>query len=147
MNYGKIIILIGIIIGFLLFKRTKPNFLKGILIGLILSLGIYSFEIEFLANISFISFGILSLTFAVYSGIKRKWLNLIIGIFAFVSFFSKLMHYPYANGLKLLMVIPIICYVMTLIKSESNKAELSIMTIFVAYELSEFLKLTEIWLN
>lgn len=136
-----------IIIGILLFKKTKPKLLVGILVGLIISFFLSFIENQLLANISFISFGILSLIFAVYSGIKRKWMNLIIGVFAFVSFFFKLMYYPYANELKLLMIIPVVCYSLTFIKKEEFKSELSILTIFVAYELSEFIKLIEQWLN
>lgn len=147
MNYGKIIIGIGILIGILLFKKTKPKILVGILVGLIISFILSLIENELLTNISFISFGILSLIFSIYSGIKRKWLNLTIGIFAFVSFFSKLMHYSYANELKLLMIVPIICYALTFRNKEKYKTELSILTIFVTYELTEFIKLTEHWIN
>ena len=147
MAFAKIIIGIGILIGILLFKKTKPKLLVGILVGLIISFVLSFIENELLTNISFISFGILSLIFFAYSGIKRKWLNLVIGLFAFVSFFSKLMHYPYANELKLLMIIPILSYALTFWKKEKYENELSILTIFVAYELSEFIKLTEHWVN
>ena len=76
MTYEKIIIGIGILIGILLFKKTKPKLLVGILTGLIISFVLSITQNELLTNISFISFGILSLIFVVYSGIKRKWLNL-----------------------------------------------------------------------
>lgn len=142
MNHGKIII--ETIIGFLLFKKTKPNFSKGILIGLILSFVVSFFENQILTNISFLIFGILSLTFSIFSGINKKWLNLIIGLFAFISFIFKAMHYPYANELKLSMLIPVLCYVLAIRKWEYHKSEFSILTIFVAYELSELLKLNEL---
>lgn len=144
MTYGKIIILLSIIIGIFLFNKTKPNFSKAILIGLILSFSASFFENDLIANISFLSFGILSLVFSIYSGINKKWLSLIICLFAFISFLFKSMYYPYANELKLSMLIPIVCYALTFRKLESYKAELSILTIFVAYELSEFLKLIEL---
>jgi len=147
MIYPKIIIGVGILIGIILFKKTKPKFLAGILAGLIVSFILSFIENELLKNISFISFGILSLIFVIYSGIKRKWLNLIIGLFAFVSFFSKLNHYPYATVLKLLMIIPIACFILTLRKKEKYENELSILIIFLAYSLSEFIKLTEQWIN
>jgi len=147
MTYGRIIILIGVLIGILLFKKTKPNFLKGILIGLVVSYGLSFFENELLADISFFSFGLLSLTFTIYSGIKRKWLSLIIGLFAFVSFFGGLMYWPYANELRLLMLVPILCYLMTFRKWESYKTELSILTIFVASELSQFLIIIRLWVD
>jgi len=147
MTYGKIIIGIGILIGIFLFKKTEPKLLVGVLVGLIISFVLSLIESEFLTNISFVSFGVFSLIFFVYSAIKRKWLNLIIGLFAFVSFFSKLMHYPYANELKLLMIIPIVSYALTFRKKEKYENELTILTIFIAYELTEFIKLTEYWIN
>jgi hypothetical protein len=147
MTYGNIIIGIGILVGIFLFKKTEPKLLVGVLIGLIISFVLSLIESELLTNISFVSFGVLSLIFFVYSAIKRKWLNLIIGLFAFVSFFSKLMHYPYANELKLLMIVPIVCYALTFRKKEKYKNELTILTIFIAYELTEFIKLTEYWIN
>ena len=57
------------------------------------------------------------------------------------------MHYPYANELKLLMIIPIVSYALTFREKEKYENELSILTIFVAYELNEFIKLTEYWIN
>ncbi|QIJ88359.1 hypothetical protein C7H62_0550 [Mesoflavibacter sp. HG96] len=125
-----------------LIKKIKPKFIVGILAGLIISLILSFIENELLKNISFISFGILSLIFVIYSGLKRKWLNLIIGLFAFVSFFSKLNHYPYANVLKLLIAIPIVCFILTLRKKEKHENELSILIILFTYELTEFIKLT-----
>ena len=147
MTYGKIIILIGIVVGMFLFQKTKPNLLKGILVGLIISFGISFFDNQVLTNISFFSFGIFSLTFGVYSGINKKWLYLIIGLFAFISFLFKLMHYPFANELKLLMLLPIVSYLLTFKKLESHKTGLSIASIFVAYELTEFIKLVELWIK
>jgi hypothetical protein len=147
MTYGRIIVLIGVLIGLLLIKKTKPNFLKGILIGLIVSFGISFFKTELSFIISIYSFKVLSLTFIIYSGIKRKWLSLIIGLFSFVSFFGGMMYWPYANELRLLMIVPILCYLMTFRKWESYKTELSILTIFVAYELSEFLSIILLWVK
>ncbi|HZH70132.1 MAG TPA: hypothetical protein VFD80_06760 [Flavobacteriaceae bacterium] len=147
MTYGRIIVLIGVLIGLLLIKNTKPKFLKGLLIGLIVSFGISFFKTELSFIISIYSFKVLCLTFIVYSGIKRKWLSLLIGFFALVSFFAKLMYWPYANELRLVMIVPILCYLMTLRKWESYKTELSILTIFVAYELSEFLAIVLLWVK
>jgi hypothetical protein len=147
MTYGRIIILIGVLIGILLFKKTKPNFLKGILIGLIFSYGLSFLDNELLVGISFLSFGFLSLIFTVYSVLKRKWLSLIVGLFVFISFIAHIMYLPYANELRLLMIVPILCYLMTFRKWESYKTELSILTIFVAYELSQFLIIIGLWVK
>jgi hypothetical protein len=145
MTYYNIIILIGVLIGLFLFKRTKPIFLKVILIGLVLSFIIFIFEIRPLIYVAFFSFVVLSLIFTFYSGIK--WLSSIIGLFAFASFFGKLMHLPYANEMKLLMLIPILCYIMTFRKWETYKSELSILTIFAAFALSEFLSMILLWVK
>jgi hypothetical protein len=145
MTYVRIIILIGIIIGILLFKKTKPNFSKGLLIGFVLSLGISFFGTELSKTISFLSFGILTFIFSVYSGINKKWLNLIIGLFAFVSFFFKSMHFPYGSELELSMIIPIIVYLVILGKDKFKNKQLSILTILIVYELTDFLKLITKW--
>ena len=147
MNYEKIIIGIGVLIGILLFKNTKPKLLVGILVGLIISFCLSFIENELLSNVSFISFGALSLIFFVYNSIKRKWLNSIVGIFAFFSFISKFMHSPFANELKLSMIIPIVSYALTFRKKDKYENELSISTIFVAYELAELIKMSENWIK
>jgi hypothetical protein len=132
MTYEKIIFGIGILIGILLLKKTKPKLLIGILVGLIISVILSFIDNQPIIYISFASFGILSL---------------IIGIFAVISFFSKFMQYPYANELKSLMIVPIVSYVLTFRQKEKYENELSILTIFVAYELNEFIKLTEHWVK
>jgi len=143
MSNDKLILSIGFIVGILLFKNTKPNLLKGILIGLIISFGISFFDNKALVNISYLSFGVFSLIFGIYSGINKKWLHLIIGLFVFISFLFKMMHFPFSNEVKLLMLIPIIAYIISLIKLKSYKNGLSISTIFVAYLLTEFIVLLE----
>jgi len=140
----KIIVGISALIGLLLFNKTKPVFLKVLLLILI-SLFIISFYEDslWLNTISFFGFGMLSILFCVYNGIKKKWLNLIIGLFAFAAFFFKLNHYPFANELRLSMIIPILIYLVLLLKSKFEHNQLSILTILVAYELSCFLELLQ----
>ena len=147
MTYEIIIIGIGVLIGLSLFKKTNPIFIKGILVGLVVTFVLTFFGQQLLTDISFFSFGILTLIFTVYSGMNKKWLNLIVGLFAFVSFFFILMNYPFANELKLLMIIPIFCYLLIFRNWKKYNNELSILTILVAYELTEFLRLAEQWIN
>jgi len=147
MTYEKIIIGIGILIGISLLRKTNPIFLKSILIGLILSFGLSFFSEKLLINISFFSFGILTFLFTVYNGLKKRWLNLTIGFFAFISFLFSFLHYPFANELKLLMLIPILSYLAIFKSLDKHKSELSILTMLVSYELNEFLRLTEQWIN
>ncbi|WP_452227660.1 MULTISPECIES: hypothetical protein [unclassified Lacinutrix] len=148
MTYEKIIIGAGALMGLFLLNKTKPVFLKVTLLILV-SCSILSFyqDSDLINTISFLGFGILALVFSIYSGINKKWLNLIIGLFAFVSFFFKVMYYPYANELKLSMIIPIIIYIVLLIKNKLENNQLSILTILVAYELTEFLKLITLWID
>lgn len=148
MVYEKMIIGIGVLIALLLFNKTKPVFLKVFLFILVSSF-ILSFYIDSVINntISFFGLGILALIFSIFSGINKKWLNLIVGLFAFVSFFFKLMYYPYALEFQMSMIIPIIIYIVVLIKNKLNTNQISIMTVLVAYELTEFLKLIKLWIE
>ncbi len=131
--------------GILLFRKTQPTFLKVLLIGLIIILLLTFTTQKLLINISFFGFGILTLIFTILSGLKKKWLNLIIGFFAFASFVFSVMHFPYSNGLKLLMIVPIISYFLSFRQRENYKNALSISTILIAYILTEFLNVTTIW--
>ncbi|MEK6155687.1 hypothetical protein WIW50_20675 [Flavobacteriaceae bacterium 3-367] len=145
MAYQKIIVGIGVLLGLLLLRRTKPTFLKAILIGLAISFGLTFFTEKLLVNISFFSFGILTLGFSIHQGIHKKWRNFIIGLFAFLSFLWSLSHWPLIGELRFLMIIPIALYVWTLVKKRETENGLSIITILAWYELSEFLILMEQW--
>jgi len=147
MTYNDIIIGIGVLIGLLLIGRTRPNLLKGILLGLIIGFILTFANQQILITISNYSIIVLTLIFSIYSAINKKWSNFIIGTFALASFIFILNHYPYSNVLKLLMIIPILTYLMTFKKPKKYKNEISILTILVAYELTEFLQLMEQWLK
>ena len=145
MTYQKIIIGIGILAGLFLLSKTKPTLLKAILIGLVISFGLTFFTEPLLINLSFFSFGVLTLIFSIHQGVKGKWTNFTIGLFAFLSFLWSLMHWPFIGELRFLMIIPIAIYVWTLIKKRETENGLSILTILSCYELSEFLILMEQW--
>lgn len=147
MLHAKIIIGIGVLIGLLVFNKTKPDFLKVILIGLSICYGLGYF-VEFpIGTVAFMLFGILALIFAIYCGKNNKWIGFIIGILTFLSYVWIFMSYPYANELKLMMLIPIICYAWTLKKYRNYAEEFSILTILVSYEISEFLILIGTWIK
>ena len=141
MTFGRILLLIGMVIGTLLFQKTKPIFMKIILIGFLLSLSVSFIENQTLHTFSFVTFGLLSLAFSIYSVINKKWLNLLIGLFAFVSFLFKLFHFPLSNELKLMMLIPLIAYFFILKNPKLHLNELSVLTILITYELFIFLQL------
>ncbi len=101
------IIIPGILIGAFLFQKTKPPLMKAILIGLILSIGLpFISEKSIIINVTYWAFGILTLIFSIYNLWNKKWLNFIIGFFAFMSFLFDVMRLPYYNVLVTLMVIP-----------------------------------------
>lgn len=75
----KIIFGIGVIIGLLLFKKTKPILIKLILIGLAVCYVLGLFNHQITSTIGYVGFGLLSLTFGIYNANKKKWLNMIIG--------------------------------------------------------------------
>ena len=91
-----------------MFHKTKPLFLQIILALLMVSFGISFFRFETLSMISFVSFGLLALIFLVYIGLQKKWLGVIIPLFAVISILFKSMYWPYGNEIKLAMLIPII---------------------------------------
>lgn len=144
MNYTNIIMLIGILVGILLFKKTNPIFLKGLLLGLILSFALSFFQNSFLKSVSYISFGLIALVYTIISGRKKKWLNLVISFFVFLSLLFKFNHLAYANELQLGMIIPIICFALVLKDWKTHLSELSILSIFFAYEITEFIQLAEL---
>jgi hypothetical protein len=55
------------------------------------------------------------------------------------------MHFPYGSELELSMIIPIIVYLVILGKDKFKNKQLSILTILIVYELTDFLKLITKW--
>ena len=145
MTLQKVIIGIAILAGLLLFPKTKPTFLKIILTGLAISFGLTFFKNQLLTDLSFFSFGILSLGFSVHQASNRKWSNFVIGLFAFLSFLWALFEHPFIGELRFLMLLPIGLYIWTLIKKWKTENGLSILTVLAFYELSEFLILIGQW--
>ncbi|MDV7139772.1 hypothetical protein R3X28_12840 [Maribacter sp. TH_r10] len=145
MTYQNIIIGIGLLVGLFLFPKTKPNLLRAIFIGLAISFGLSFFKEPLLLNLSFFSFGALTLGFLIYQGLNGKWTNFVIGLFAFLSFLWSSMNWLLIGELRFLMLVPVGLYVWTLIKKRESENGLSILTVFACYELSEFVILMEQW--
>jgi hypothetical protein len=145
MTYQNFIIGIGILVGLFLLPKTKPNFQRTILIGLVISFGLSFFKEPLLLNLSFFSFGALTLGFFISQGLKRKWTNFVIGLFAFLSFLWSLMNWLLIGELRFLMIVPVGLYIWTLIKKRESENGLSILTVLACYELSEFIILMEQW--
>ena len=147
MNVEILIFRIGILIGLLLFGITKQKFVKGILIGLIISYALSFFKIQLLTTVGHISFIILCLVYSIHSVINKNWRNLIIGFFAFASLLFGILHWNYGGEVQLSMLIPIVAYLSLFTKWRKYKSEISVLTIFVAYEISQFVVVTQQWIN
>ena len=145
MTQQEIIFGIGIVAGLLLYPKTKQTIIKVILIGLIISLGLAFFKNQLLTNLSFFSFGILTLVFSIQQSVIGKWTNSVIGLFAFLSFIWSLFQYPFIGELRLLMLLPIGIYIWTLIKKWKTENGLSVLTVLAFYELSELFILIKQW--
>ena len=139
MLIAKIILGIGTISGILLYKKTNPLFLKIILIGFLFSYLLGYYVVWPIGTVSFLLFGVFVLTFMIWCGIKRKWLQAIISLFVIVSFVFILENYPYANEMKLLMILPILIQLWIFWNWRKHVKELSILIILFAYELTELL--------
>ena len=145
MIYEEIILGVGLVTGLVYYRQLNPNFLKGIFLALVVSFILLKLSQPFLSSISTISLIMLTLMFTIYSGVKKKWLSFIIGLFAFIRLFFGFMHFEGANELKLLMIIPIITFLVVFIKQKDYKKELAILSMLVAYELTNFLQMMELW--
>lgn len=143
MGFENIVFGIGTLIGILLFRQTKPILLKIILTGLALCVGLSYLNGFIDINIPFFSFGVLTFGFIIWCGIKVKWVSLIIGFFAFLSFIWSFMNLQYWGQIQFSMIIPISCYIWVLYKKRNFKKEISILTSLVSFELSEFI----LWLS
>ena len=147
MTISILIMLVGILIGAMLFRQTQPKILQVILIGLILSLTLPFLNVPILSTISFYLFGILNFIFILFSLKNNKKLSIIIAFLVFLSFLINMMHFPYVNEIRILMLIPILCFILVLKKSKLYKPELSILVIFFAFALREFWYLVDIWMR
>ena len=141
MNHWNIILGIGTILGLYFFRKIKPTYLKVIFIGLCLSFALPYFEKQEITNIGYFGFGFFSLLYLIHCIIKKRILNIIISLFAFFSFFSMYMGFPFANERKLMMIIPIITYFITFKKIRQYENEISILTILTSYELAELMNI------
>ncbi|MCD2260995.1 hypothetical protein [Psychroserpens luteolus] len=140
MTLGKPIISIAVFIGILLFNKTNPKVLKVILLGFVLSFISSVFNKDFIIDVSFLTFGFLTLSFLIYVVYNKQWLPSIIVVFPLLSFIFKSQFWPYASEIQALMVVPIIAYVIALNNLKGYKNQISILTILVAYSISEVIR-------
>ena len=142
----KIIFGIGVIVGLVLFKKTNPILLKLILIGLAVCyvLGLLNHQIT--STIGFVGFGILSLTFGIYSANKKMWLNMIIGFSASITIIHSIMNWPFYGIMQFAMITPIICYLIICLNWKKYINEFSISTILTFYMTTLFVDFISKWI-
>jgi hypothetical protein len=138
MPIGKTIIAIGVCIGILLFQKTNPKFLKAIIIGFVLSFLSSFFDGKFFFGFSFLIFGISVLSYFIYAFYHKHWLPASISVFALVSYIFATQHWPYYSEIRASMLIPIILFLVTIFNFKKYENQISILTIIVSYEISEF---------
>jgi hypothetical protein len=143
MSIGRTIIAIGVFIGISLFQKTKPKFLKVLLIGFILSFLSSFFGDKLFINFSFLLFGISVLTYFIYSLYYKSWLPGMVSVFALVSFIFQAQYWPYGSEIRAAMLIPITLFLITVFNFKKYENQISILVIIVSYEISEFINLLD----
>ena len=142
----KIIFGIGILIGLLFFKKTKPIILKQILIGLLVCYLLGLLNNQFTNTIGYVGLGILSLIFGIYSIFKKLWLNTLIGFFTSITIIHGIMNWPFYREMQLIMIIPIICYLILCVNWKKYLNSFSISTILSFYMATLFINLLSKWI-
>ena len=143
----RIIIILGILCGLILLKKSESNFIKIIFFGLTVTFGISFLEGSLWKNIAFYGFYSTNLIFTVYCFINRKWYPFIIAFFGFLLFIWAGFNWIYAWEIKLLMIIPLICFTLILQNWKKYKNELSVLIVLASDELTELMRLIASWIN
>lgn len=146
MTYHNLIFGIGILIGLLMFKRTKPVLLKILIIGFAVCYIMPMFRSQITINIGFFGFGFLTMIFIVWSLLKSYWIGVLTSFFALTVLMWRILHWEFLWEIRFLLIIPILWYVYLLIKKKTEKNEFSVLTIITAFNLTEFLTLIERWI-
>jgi hypothetical protein len=142
----KILMSVAAILGTLIAFKFKGIYHRVISIGLISVLLIWTSNSYFIAW-SFITVSLLTVATFVY-GLTGKQLNKLekisvatMGMFLAVSSIFKFMHYPFAEQIKLSMIIPIIITLITFVRGRKLTREMSFMIFWLFYATFEFLRL------
>ncbi|WP_299339423.1 hypothetical protein [uncultured Psychroserpens sp.] len=143
MTIGKLIISFAVFISIALFENTNPKLLKVILLGFILSFISSFFDRDFLFDISFLSFGFLVLIFLIYNIINKKWLPTLIALPILVLFIFKTQYWSYLSEIQTAMFIPVITYMIIIKNYKTYKNQIAILTILVAFAISEIIRLAD----
>lgn len=137
----KIIIILAIFFGIFSFQKLESKLLKVLFFGFVLSFISSFFDRDLFFDFSFISFGIFVLTYFIYSLYLKKLVPASISFFALASFIFKILYWPFASEIRVVMLIPLVLFIISLINFEKYKSQISILSIIAAYEFTEFFQL------
>ena len=132
--------------------RVKDNLARTILGGQILSIGlayIRNPEVTLSAMLLFM----LTLAMAIYYGSMKKGFSarkrtmiILPASFILIKFVFMIQHYPGANIINILMLIPLLVYAIGVLSDLKNfKYELGFLSIITAEALLAVLRWTEVW--
>ena len=140
-----VIRILTIVVGIFIAFKFKGFFHKIISLGLIISV-LFAWIDNRYALISILIMILLAMTTFIY-GLTIKDIHIlerisiiVMGLFLTVSPISKLMHWPVAGQLKLLMILPIIITLASFIKCRKLTKEMSFMILWLYYALLTFLR-------
>ncbi len=120
----KILVLLLVI--FILIKtyKLRNNFKKKITLLLCFSILVSCFDSNFLKYTSIISY-LFALLWVIYIGLTLNYLKkiekinfILLGLFSITGLLFSLMHWPYANNISIAMIIPILLYFYTSLKTK-----------------------------
>jgi hypothetical protein len=147
---AKIIIsLAGLFSIFQLFRGIN-NFAKSITIAFITSIALSWLPYSIFKTIGFFLFGLALLTSIVYAAKENKSLSkralmLLIIIPVFIRLPFMIMNWPFAFQLSLAMLIPILAYLVLIIKTYNVKHEIGFLTIIVTDAVFGFSRILLYW--
>lgn len=146
MTYINLILGIGILIGLIMFKRTKPILLKILIIGYVICYIMPMFNSQTALNIGYFGFLFLTLIFLIWSLFKWYWIGVLVSFSTLIVMIWRVLHWEFLWEIRFLLIIPILWYAYLLLRKKTEKNEFSVLTILTAYNMTEFLTLIERWL-
>lgn len=143
----KVILTVVAVLMLVLTLRKKDKYSISLTLGLTFGIILTLVENSVSITIGYVIYIIASLFSAVY-GIRNKELNrlertviVLTGIWSVCVYVSSVLHLPFATLSRLSVVIPIILYILSVIKGISKTKEFGFLTILNVNFLFRFLRL------
>lgn len=149
---AKIIISLAGLFGLFHLLRGINNFAKSITIALITAIALSWLPFPIFKTIGFYLFGLTLLVAIVYAtkenkSLSKRALMLLIIIPVFIHLSFMIMNWPFAFQLSLAMLIPILAYLVLIIKPHNVKHEIGFLTIILVDAVLGFSRILLYWLQ